>query len=345
MQNDDIEALVEKRIERLQESLELKQYKQIDASIKEKSEEARKLIIYFFGAFSLLFGIFGIKTYVDIKSAAKTTALEQVRKQLQIDEPNSDFHRDVDRVVARSLIASYLPLLTAKRESPLSFAEEYALSAQDLRRFRDYLAFDGASIQDFSVIIEIIVRSNRIGQPNSGDIKTLLFDIVDGSEKQWKWIKNNPEKRAAVIQLFPETDLIDVAEKLIRNEKNEVLLVACLQYLGRVEAATASKSISTYLNDHRISVAIAAMNALARVDPASKELSNHLQALKASKYEGDWAEIVALAIEIAKPKIMGRGIFALNMVIAHPPVLFSVCSEHASASEAGSDRSNRGQAA
>ena len=55
------------------------------------------------------------------------------------------------------------------------------------------------------------------------------------------------------------------------------------------------------------------------------------------------AERLYLALKV--PDAFVLPVEKIAPVIAHPRLLLSVCSEHASASEAGSDRSNRGQAA
>ena len=156
MTPNEIETAIDKRIAETQAVSELKLYRQVDSTIKEKFEESRKLITWFLGALALMLTLFGIKTFSDLQDVAKSTASDQVKKYLSIDDPNSEFRRDVDRVVARSLIASYLPALIAKRDDDFGLADEITLSEQDVRRFSDYIGSEATGLKDFSDIVEII---------------------------------------------------------------------------------------------------------------------------------------------------------------------------------------------
>ena len=102
--SQNIDEKIDTRLALLRDSIELKLIKELDALLKSRFDTTGKLLGWAFGLVAVVFAGFGIKTLFDVKEVARTTAIEEVKKKLAIDDPNSDFRRDIDKVVARGLI-------------------------------------------------------------------------------------------------------------------------------------------------------------------------------------------------------------------------------------------------
>ena len=195
----DLEARIDKRLDEKQALTELKMYKRIDAIVKDKFEEAPKLFSLFFGGLTLLLTLFGIKTFLDVQDVARNTAVQQVNKQLVLDDPNSEFRRDVNRVVARSLIAAYLPTLIAKGRDEFGLREETSISDQDFRRLSEYANSEDTDAKDFSDIVDIFSRVKSRSSRETSRAQAALRSLAEGTEKKVSWVDKQPKKTSRHI--------------------------------------------------------------------------------------------------------------------------------------------------
>jgi hypothetical protein len=172
-----------------------------------------------------------------VKEIARTTAISEVKKTLSIDDPNSDFRRDIDKVVARGLIDSYLLSLAKSKQDQL--AVDLPISETDFRRLQNLVTDPQSNTKDFSDAIEVLTRSSPRTQ-NEG-IDRLIIALASGSDSKYKWIVEQPEKRAAIFTLFLGDKLVPVAKTILSNgDSNKELLVATIKYAGHQTSDTSS---------------------------------------------------------------------------------------------------------
>jgi hypothetical protein len=232
----DLEARIDKRLEEKQAISELKMYKQIDTTVKDKFEEARKMFLLFFGGLTLLLTLFGIKTFLDVQDVAKNAAIQQVNKQLVLDDPNSEFRRDVNRVVARSIIAAYLPTLIARSRNEFGMREETPISEQDFRRLLEYASSEDTDLKDFTDIVDIFSRADSRSSRETLRAQSALRTIAEGTDKKVSWIDKHPLKRAAIFRAYKWDDLGTLARQFLERTDTDVwLLQSVLEYLRTQE--------------------------------------------------------------------------------------------------------------
>ena len=110
---------IDKRLSLLRDSIKLKLGKEMDALLKSRFDSTGKIIGWAFGLVALVFTGFGIKTIYDVREVARTTAIEEVKKKLALENPNSEFRHDIDKTVARGVISSYFYPRRAKPKEKL----------------------------------------------------------------------------------------------------------------------------------------------------------------------------------------------------------------------------------
>ncbi|QTT88503.1 hypothetical protein [Pseudomonas chlororaphis] len=302
---DDVEGKIEKHLELLRDSIELKLLKEVDAQLKARFESTGKIIGIAFGLVAVVFTAFGVKTIFDVKDLAKVTAINEVQNKLEIDDPNSEFRRDVDKVVARALINSYLlTLASLKRDDDDPVLN---ISDGDFRRFRILVSDPETSIEEFSDVIEILLKSN-IGE-RAESVEILIQAIGTGAGKAYGWIADQPEKRAALLKLYQGEKLIKVSGAIMADEEaTKTLLIAAIRYAGLNDKQSGRKLEN--LAKHKDSdIASEAVLALAKVEPSSPSIKAVLDKPIASKLGKDWATALRVAFEISRLK---RGKYYFN---------------------------------
>lgn len=271
--NDAIDARIERRLAHVQDSIELRLSKAVDAQFKNHFESAVKLFGWTFALIALVFTLFGIKTAIDLREAAKSTAMEEVKKKLAIEDPNSEFRRDVDRVVARGIINSYF--LEVARNKGEMFAPDVSVSDVDIQRLIDLLKHPKANDSDFRDAVEVLVRSNSSKRSNS--IDRLLVALGNANEEQYKWMREQPEKRAALLELIREDKLLATARAAASDEKTEkVLILAAIRYLENQQDLDGVRILDRLTERADIDVSRQAVEALAILSPDSKVVSKAL---------------------------------------------------------------------
>ena len=78
--SDEIEERIDKRLSLLRDSIELKLTKEMDALLKSRFDTTGKIFGWAFGLVAIVFAGFGIKTFLDVREMARTTAVEEVKK-------------------------------------------------------------------------------------------------------------------------------------------------------------------------------------------------------------------------------------------------------------------------
>ena len=299
--SDAMDARIDKRLSLLQDSLELRLTKTVEAQFKSRFETAVKLLGWAFGLVALVFTLFGIKTAVDLREAAKSTAIEEVKKKLAIDDPNSDFRRDVDRVIARGLINSYF--LEIARNKGREFAPDVSVSDVDIRRLVDLARDARSEDRDFRDAVDVLLRSNQIKE--NGYLERTLVALGNASDEQYKWMRDQPEKRATLLELFAGDKLAATARSIVSDEKNDKrLTIAATKYLAKVRDKDAIRSLEKVATKPDEDVSRAAVHALARLSPDSKAVVSALN-LKPDASADTVAEALRLTADVSRPSSRG----------------------------------------
>ncbi|MBL8298079.1 MAG: hypothetical protein JNN30_06965 [Rhodanobacteraceae bacterium] len=298
---DAMDARIDKRLSLLQDSLELRLTKAMEVQLKSRFETAVKILGWAFGLVALVFTLFGIKTAVDLREAAKNTAIDEVKKKLAIDDPNSDFRRDVDRVIARGLINSYF--LEIARNKGNLFAPDVSISDVDVRRLIDLARDARSEDRDFRDAVDVLLRSNQIKE--DGYLERILVALGNASDEHYKWMQDQPEKRATLLELFTGDKLATAARSIVSDEKNEKrLTIAATNYLAKVHDKDAIRSLEKLATKPDEDVSRAAVHALARLSPDSKAVVSALT-LKPDASADTIAEALRLTADVARPSSRG----------------------------------------
>ncbi len=295
--NESIDSRIEKQISLLRDSVELQLSKSMETKLKGHFETGVKVLGWAFGLVALVFTLFGIKTAIDLREAAKSTAIEEVKKKLAIDDPNSEFSRDVDRVIARGLINSYF--LEISRTKDDRFVEDIKVLDTDMRRLVDLIKDSRSEDRDFRDAVDILSRSNQIKEGKS--ISRLLLALGSANDDQFRWIRDQPEKRATVFELYVDEKLLPAARSIISDEKSDKrLLITGIKYIAKNNDTESIRALESLAQRPNEDVANAALHALARINPTSKILGRALQ-LKADATEQEVISALRLAIDVASP--------------------------------------------
>lgn len=295
--SQDIDERIEKRLALLRDSIELKLTKEVDQLLKARFESTGKLLSLAFGLVALVFAAFGVKTLLDVKEVARNTAIEEVKKKLAIDDPNSEFRRDIDKVVARGLIDSYL--LTLAKNKGERFKQDLSMSENDLRRIRAVITDEQTSTKDFSDAVEVLLKSSARARDDSTEV--LVQDLAAASEERYKWFSRQPEKLAALLRLYTGDRLIS-RSSVVLSDANvpKSLKLAAIRYSGMRDIQSGALLAKLTTNSDS-DIANEAASALARVDPGSSSLKAVLDAATTSSDEEERARGIRIAIELAKP--------------------------------------------
>lgn len=269
---DEIDGRVDRRLAQLQDSLELKLIKQTDALFKDRFDRATKLLGWSATVAAITLTAFGIKTFFDIRNLAQTTAISEVKKTLSIDDPNSDFRRDVDTTVARSLINSYF--LALNRDKDKVFAPGLQISQADFRRLIDFISDKRTALKDFSDASQVLLSSQITSQ--NEEVTGILLGLARANDDKFKWMKDQPEKRAVIFRTTTNDKLISSAEELLSEKIDHVLLVEAIRYLGRNNDKQSAKRIEPFVSNGDKNVSRSALVALAQTAPDSKALTSFL---------------------------------------------------------------------
>ncbi|MBS0506215.1 MAG: hypothetical protein JSR53_02410 [Proteobacteria bacterium] len=300
--SQEIDERIEKRLALLRDSMELKLTKEVDQLLKIRFETTGKFLSLAFGLVALVFTAFGVKTLLDVKEVARDTAIMEVKKKLAIDDPNSDFRRDIDKVVARGLIDSYLLALAKNKEE--RFQQELSMSENDLRRIRAVITDKRTSVKDFSDAVEVLLKSSARAQDDSTEV--LVKDLAAATEDQYRWFSGQPEKLAALLRFYTGDALISRSAAVLSDEKApKSLKLAAIAYSGKqdIQSGTLLGKLTTNSDSD---IANGAASALARVDPSSLYLKAVLDAASISSDDNNRARAIRIAIELAKPSLQSN---------------------------------------
>ncbi len=295
--SQEIDERIEKRLVLLRDSMELKLTKEVDQLLKVRFESTGKLLSLAFGLVALVFAAFGVKTLLDVKEVARDTAIDEVKKKLAIDDPNSEFRRDIDKIVARGLIDSYL-LALAKSKGE-RFRQDLSMSESDRRRIRALITDERTSAKDFSDAMEVLLNSSVRSQDESTE--ALVQDLAAATEERYKWFSRQPEKLEALLRLYTGNKLISRSSSILSDEKApKSLKIAAIEYSGKRDIQSGSLLAKLSTNSDS-DIAESAVIALSRIDPGSSSIRTVLDAAAVSSDNDERARAIRIAIEIAKP--------------------------------------------
>jgi hypothetical protein len=298
----DFDERLERRVEILRDSLELKLTKDVDLLLKNRFETTGKILGWAFGSVALIFTAFGIKTLWDIREVARSTAVEEVKKKLSLDDPNSDFRRDIDRIVARGVIDSHLLSLAKSKQD--EFYTGLEVSEGDMRRLLSIVSDSEASLKDFSDACEVILSAEQLsGSPR---LNSLFKGLGAAKDQNYKWIAQQPEKRAIVFEFYPADDLVVTAKSILLDDgSDKTLLLATMKYLSKLNDKEAIAPLERLTAKPDEDVSDAALRALARISPRSPKISEWLGAIKKESPDERWVSALHLAAEISQKPSLG----------------------------------------
>ena len=292
-----IDERIDKRVALLSDSIELKLTKELDDLLKARFETTAKILGWAFGLVAIVFAGFGIKTLFDVRDVARTTAIDEVKKKLAIDDPNSEFRRDVDKIVARGLLDSYLLAIAKSRGE--RFAPDVTISETDLRRLLELLGDSRSSDKDFTDACEVLVRSSQMRREQS--LERVFVDL-GGAADPYRWVSAQPEKRAVVFRLYRGQRLVSSARAILNDANaSKTLVLAAIAYSVNSNDAESTKSLERIAQSKDEDLSLTALNGLARLVPRSAILKDAIARLTASERDEDWASAIRLASEVAKP--------------------------------------------
>ena len=236
-------------------------------------------------------------TLSDTRKVAHEVALEEVKRKLSIDDPNSEFRREIDTIVARGLIDSYL--LSMARNNGKVFRQDLAIPETDLQRLQNLIIDSRTTLKDFSDALEVLLRSGASGRDEA--LERLIEALGLESAEKYRWIDKQPEKMAALLGLYKGDKLIEVSKNILVNDKSpNLLLIAAIKYSGSRDK-NSSQSLERLVKNKDSEIANEAVFALAKVKPSSAVFKAILEKPKNTDNDADWVTAIRVAIELAKP--------------------------------------------
>lgn len=297
--SDQIDDRLERHLPKIQDSIELKLTKQVDSLLKDRFESIVKLLGWAFGLVALAFTGFGVKTLFDVRDVARTTAIEEVKKKLRVDDPNSEFSRDVDKVIARGLINSYF--LQFERHRDKSFNQDLRIAEIDLKRLLDLVSDPRTAETDFTDACELMFRSEQSRARNDQSLARTLIALGIASDEKYRWMRDQPEKRSVIFEFDKSQKLIPTARTLIADSKTDkVLVISAIRYLSKNLDKQSANQFEKLASSKDEEISYVALYGLASIAPDSPALKATLFPSQ-NNNEQAIADSVRLAIAIAKP--------------------------------------------
>jgi hypothetical protein len=295
--SDEIDERINRRLPQMQDSIELKLIKEVDSLLKDRFESTIKLLGWAFGLVALAFAGFGVKTFFDIRDVARSAAIEEVKKKLALDDPQSEFRQDVDKVIARGLINSYY--LQISRDKGQRFSSDVRLAEIDLKRLLDLVSNPRTSKKDFVDASEVMFNSAQANE-DQGPARVLIA-MGMASDETFRWIRDQPEKRAAIFEFTRNDKLIPTARLLIGDSKTDKeLLIAAINYLGKRADKESFRQLEDLATSKDKQIKKSAIYCLASVAPDSSALREVLFPIKDDIET--IVDSVRLAIDLANPR-------------------------------------------
>lgn len=258
---------LDQRLELVRDSIELRVRRETEILLKERFETTGKILGWSFSIVAVVFALLGIKTMVDVREVARTAAIDEVKRKLALDDPQSEFRRDIDKVMARGLVDSYLLSITQAKGEP--FGSNLRLPESDYRRLSMLIDDPETSVKDFQDALTVIVASERASEDER--TQRHLVQLATGVEPSTKWIASQADKRAALFDEYGSRELLAAAKAVLESSKSEGrLLISVLRFMETNADAQSQAMVEAAAESGENEVRDAARLTLARIAPQSR---------------------------------------------------------------------------
>lgn len=293
--NDEIDNRLEKRLPLLQDSIELKLTKELDSTLKSRFETTGKTLGLAFGLVAVVFTGLGIKTFIDIKEISRSTAIDEVKNKLSVDDPNSEFRRDIDKVMARAIVNSYLLAIAKGKQE--RFTPDLRISSGDLAKIKTFITDSTISTKDFKDCLEVFYYAT--GRQRDEQSDRLIQSMAAAENPTYSWMESQPDKRQAIFEIYQGTKLVNIAKRILSApESNDTeLITQTLKYLGDNDKGS-SEIVEKFVSHNNQDVSFQALLALAKINFESKLITNAINNLKSQSDIRGYAKIANLASQV-----------------------------------------------
>lgn len=195
------------------------------------------------GGIMVLFTVFGVTTYHEIKSQATNIAKSQVERLINQTDSETSVRRALDRLVGRSVMTASLIALRRPETPPFnksitlrtrSLERELNLSFDDWTRLQKWVQDEDLDQQDFSgTLVVLAAQDEERARQDAGDFLAEMLN--PRARSKFAWMKNQQVKRLAILQTFLRPGLESPAlEIATSSESSQELRIAALDYLAAV---------------------------------------------------------------------------------------------------------------
>jgi hypothetical protein len=273
MAGQSVTAVVDERIKQLSDSLELRLTKELERTLAERAEANRKLFTWAVGSVTLVLALLGIKTFSDMRTVARAAATEEVKQRLSLDDPNSEIRRDIDKMLAKALIDSYM-FKMAKADDEDGFRPEIDISDRDAERIGRFILDPATKADDFNDGLQLLMQTENDGgeRPYVEEVKKLLAEPKS-------WIFRQPAKLKTVLELTSDDSLQSYARTVLQdNGAKKELLAAAIGYSVRTNDQQAIALLEKLAAFPEKEIAVEALAGLGSISPVSATLRTALLA-------------------------------------------------------------------
>jgi hypothetical protein len=213
-------------------------------------DEVQKLLdrehkmLRFYGAAALgILAVLGITTCQDIKSQTTEIVKSDVEGLINRADSETGVRQTLDGLVGRSVMTASLIALRRPETTPFDKRitvrtrmrdRELNLSFDDWTRLKKWIKDEKVDLQDFSGTLVVLAAQDeeRVRQ----DSRDFLGEMLNPpAESQFKWMRNQPAKRLAILQNFLRPGLESPAFAIATSaESSRELRLAALDYIGTV---------------------------------------------------------------------------------------------------------------
>lgn len=215
-----LKALVRDEVE-----VQLKKEQEI---LKESFALAAKIVGVAIAIFLAVFTVFGLTTWSDIKKEAASVISARTDALISSSDAEAGVKQKLSELVNRAVVASALTALARSSE------KKVVLPGSDLDRLRSWIRSESLGLQDFKDTLAVLnaQESDRKAQDGAGMLTEMLDPPADSS---FKWIKQRPEKREAILEEFKDASLASAATHIVMSsELTESVRSKAVEYVREV---------------------------------------------------------------------------------------------------------------
>jgi len=244
-------------------------------------KEKLKFYTIFAVVVSILLAFLTFLGYKDLKEFASNRILNEIKKELQIDNPKSALKEELNSIVAKAVVNS---LLIKMERDPNPFLSKFYLDLDQrtVNRILEFLSNENTPLNDFTdsiiVLNSIPAEDELLKEMISNRLNELLFPKNENK----KWILSQEKKRIEIMKNFYNRTLAStVRSRLLADEESIEFKMGALQYLAKINDAVLINEIENLAkNSTNKPLKLSAILYLAKVKPDCAYLDRIVQKLK-----------------------------------------------------------------